>query len=84
MSALFAALGKLLGLGADMSPIAVVTGVVNNAALLPVILWGWTHRDEVVDFKLSLGSLAIIVLGAWFYLEILRRSQPRNGADNHG
>lgn len=84
MNALISFLAKLLGLGADMSPISIVTGVINNAALLPVILWGWSNRDEIVDFKMSLGTLAVIVLVALFYLEILRRSQPRNGVDNHG
>ncbi len=83
MSTLLELLGKLLGLGGTNSPIAQVTGIINNAALLPVVLWCWANRNEIVEFKLSLGALALIALLALFYLEILRRSEPRNG-ENHG
>lgn len=77
---MLALLGKLLGLGGTTSAISQVTGIINNAALLPVVLWGWTHRDDMLEFRLSLGTLGLIALLALFYLETLRRSQPKNGA----
>jgi hypothetical protein len=77
MSALIGLLAKLLGLGNGTSPVSGVLGIVNWAAMVPIIAIAWTHRDDVIDFRISLGALALGAAIALFILELNRRTEPK-------
>lgn len=68
-------LKAIVGLGGK-SAAATVTGVVNWGVLAPMIVYAYHHRDDMLDFRLSVGALCLIGAGVLVYLEILRRLNP--------
>lgn len=79
MSSLAELLRWLLQLGKEVTPLANVAGIINIATLSPIVLWTWAHRDEMVEFRANVGLLCALAIVGLFYLELLRRSNSRNG-----
>lgn len=77
MSEVIALIAKLLGIGNGASFIAQTAGVINWAGALPVLIWLYAHKDETVDFRVSLSTLLAVGVVALFYLELNRRAAPK-------
>jgi len=67
---------KLLGIGNGAGIATSVMGGVNYVTIASLGTWAWLHRDEVVTFNMSLGTLGLIVGAALFFLELNRRTPP--------
>jgi len=65
---------RLLGIGNGAGVATSIMGGVNYVTIASLGTWAWVHRDEVVTFNMSLGTLGLIVGAALFVLEINRRT----------
>lgn len=74
---------KLLGLANGASTVNKVVGVLNYAAILPLITYLVKHADEQVHFSASLGFLALLTAFVFVLLEVARRSRPHDRGDTH-
>jgi hypothetical protein len=70
---------SLLGLGNGSGIASKALGTFNILALAPLGIWLYAHRDEQVTFTLSLGTLAVLAVLLYAFLEINRRSEYRSG-----
>jgi hypothetical protein len=67
---------KLLGIGNGAGVASSIMGGVNYVTIASLGTWAWVHRDEVITFNMSLGTLGLIVGACLFMLELNRRTPP--------
>lgn len=76
MNVILGFLGMVFGLGKGASVPNTAGGIVNHAALIGGLTYLIQHRDELVTFTASYGSLAVAGGVVWLILEVIRRTSP--------
>lgn len=86
---------KVLGFNQGQSTTNAVSGIVNYSWLIPALGWLYLHRFDIIlinaqvthngkteTFQIlqsSMGFISIVVIGAFIYVETLRRSRNTTG-----
>lgn len=76
MTAVLAFLGKLFGIGVGGSLVNTIGGVINHVATVGILIYLVENGEQEINFRTTLGFLALIVGFIYVLLETLRRSKP--------
>jgi hypothetical protein len=64
----------LLGFGNGASIANKALGAVNWIAIAPVLIWIYEHHEDIITFRVDVGTLSLIALAVFVVLELNRRT----------